>query len=73
MRKLSMTFALLVSLSGGYAAADTSAGDKKPAKETAGKGKTGDSCKSNSDCDQSGRPQRCRESKCEWAPVHPVT
>lgn len=66
-----LTLALVLSLTTGYAVADTSAGDKKPVK--AAKGKTGDACKSNSDCDQSGRPQRCSDSKCELVPMHPVT
>jgi len=59
--------ALLVglSLAAGVAAADTSA-DKKP-----GKGKTGDACKSNADCDQSGRPQSCKQSKCQLDPMPP--
>jgi hypothetical protein len=59
-----------LALAAGYAAADTSA-DKEPAK--AGKAKPGDPCKVNADCDQSGRPQFCRASKCEFAPTHKVT
>ncbi len=77
-RRLSIVWAvglfLGLSFTGGYAAADTSTGGKKdPAKDGGGKGKPGDVCKANTDCDQSGRPQRCRDSKCELAPVHPVT
>jgi hypothetical protein len=73
MRKLSIVCFLFLALTAGIAAADTSAGDKKPPKGTTGKAKTGDACKSSEDCDQSGRSQRCRESKCEPMPVHPVT
>ena len=54
-----------LSLAAGVAVADTSAGNKKePAK-----GKTGDACKSNSDCDQSARPQSCRNLKCQLDPM----
>lgn len=52
-----------LSLAAGYATADTSAGDKKPAK--AAKGKTGDACKSDADCDQSSQRQSCRNAKCQ--------
>lgn len=81
IRKPSILWAVALflglSFTAGYAVADLAADKKKepPPKESAGKapGKTGDVCKVNADCDQSGRPQRCRESKCELAPVHPVT
>jgi hypothetical protein len=65
-RLLSWAGALLLglSLAAGYAAADTSAGDKKPVKQ-AGKGKAGDPCKSNADCDQSSQPLSCRAAKCQ--------
>jgi hypothetical protein len=76
-RKLSIVGAaalfLGLSFTALHAAADTSADKKEPPKDSGGKGKAGDACKTNADCDQSGRPQRCRESKCELAPVHPVT
>ncbi len=71
MRKILCAAALVLGLSSASADTSTKGGPGKDT--TAGKGKTGDACKINSDCDQSGRPQRCRESKCELAPVHPVT
>ncbi len=53
------------------AAAETA----KQIKTAGGKAKAGASCKVNADCDQSERPQHCRENKCELTPppVHPVT
>ena len=39
-----------------------------------GKAKAGGACKADADCDQSGRPQSCRDGKCQAAPPpHPVT
>lgn len=38
-----------------------------------GKGKSGDACKSTSDCDQASHPQRCTDNKCRRVPMHPVT
>jgi len=63
---------LALSFSARVASADL-AGDKKDPGKDNGKGKAGAACKADSDCDQSGRPQRCRDSKCEARPVHPVT
>jgi hypothetical protein len=53
--------------------ADTSTKEPGGGKQPTGKAKPGAACKVDSDCDQSGRPLRCRESKCEALPVHPVT
>jgi hypothetical protein len=67
--------ALMLALGVAAAArADTSVDKKKdPTKEAGGKIKTGGACKADADCDQSNRAQRCRDSKCELVPVHPVT
>lgn len=74
MKKLS---ALLLGLSvlAAPAFADQADPDpKKPkAEKSSGKGKPGDACKTNDDCDQGSRPQSCRQNKCESRPVHPVT
>jgi hypothetical protein len=74
MRKTrSIVWALLLALGVTAAAwADTSTKGGGTGKEAA-KGKSGDACKINTDCDQSSRPMRCRESKCEFMPSHPVT
>jgi hypothetical protein len=67
MRKTLAVLLLGVSLT---AFGDTSTkGDPKP-----GKGKPGDACKVNADCDQSGRVQSCVASKCQYQPTppHPV-
>ena len=74
-RSIVWAAALCLGLSfSGYAAADTSADKPKPpAKEGGGKVKTGEACKVDADCDQSGRPQRCRDAKCAPMPTHPVT
>lgn len=71
-----MALCLGLALGAGYAVADTSTG--KPPGKTGGKaesakGKPGDACRQDTDCDQAGRPLRCRDSKCQFAPVHPVT
>jgi hypothetical protein len=66
MRKILWAAALSLGLAAS-ANADTSANDKK------GKVKTGGACKADGDCDQSSRAQRCRDSKCEPMPTHPVT
>jgi hypothetical protein len=71
MRKTTI-FALWALGFGGAALADTSA-DKPPAKQGSPKGKAGDGCKADGDCDQGGRPMRCRDGKCQLLPVHPVT
>jgi hypothetical protein len=72
MRKLGIVAVLMLGLSVAVWA-DTSAG--KGGKTAGGKAKAGASCKVNADCDQSERPQHCRENKCELTPppVHPVT
>jgi hypothetical protein len=72
MRKLGIVAVLMLGLAVA-AWADTSA--DKGGKTAGGKAKAGASCKVNADCDQSSRPQRCHENKCELAPVvvHPVT
>jgi hypothetical protein len=44
--------------------------EKEPAKTGA---KAGGACKADDDCDQSSRPHRCRDGKCEPRPSHPVT
>ncbi|HZS35815.1 MAG TPA: hypothetical protein VFF06_03265 [Polyangia bacterium] len=73
MRKILCALALAVGLSAA-ASADTSVDKKKDqTKEAGGKVKTGGACKVDVDCDQSSRAQRCRDSKCELVPVHPVT
>jgi hypothetical protein len=60
-----------LSLAAGYAAADTSADKKEPAK--AGKGRAGAACKTDADCDQSGQPMTCRASKCQIDRIPPPT
>ena len=70
MRKLGIAVALMLGLSVA-AWADTSA--DKGGKTAGGKAKAGDACKVNTDCDQSSRPQRCSDGKCQLAPQHPVT
>ena len=73
MRKILWAAVLSLGLAASVSA-DTSADKKKdPTKENGGKAKTGGTCKADADCDQSGRPQRCVDSKCELRPVHPVT
>ncbi len=75
MRKILCALILAVGL-GAAARADTSVDNNKkkdPTKETGGKVKTGGACKADADCDQTNRGQRCRDSKCELVPVHPVT
>jgi hypothetical protein len=55
-----------LALGAGHASADTSPGAKKDGgKKEAAKGKPGDACKTNADCDQSSQPQSCRQSKCQ--------
>jgi hypothetical protein len=80
MRKLRTVLAALVlCVFAGHAFADTSAdkgpGDKKaPKKEAPAKAKTGQACKVDADCDQSGNGQRCNSDKtCSPVIVHPVT
>jgi hypothetical protein len=58
-----------LSLGAGVAGADTST--KTPGEKT--KGKTGDACKTNSDCDQSAQPQTCSGGKCQVHRVPPPT
>lgn len=70
MRKIVCALMLALGLAAA-ARADTSADKKKD--PTAGKAKTGGACKADADCDQANRAQRCRDSKCELVPVHPVT
>ena len=86
-QRLSMLGAVALFLGISLSAAPTWAGatqDKEEPKTTAkkeaapeskgsGKKKAGESCKSNSDCDQSSQSQSCRDAKCQPQPVHPVT
>jgi hypothetical protein len=51
----------------GSAFADTSTNPPK------GKGKPGDACKTNADCDQSQGPQSCRAAKCQIDRIPPPT
>ncbi len=69
MRKILALFLALGISAAVWADTSTKGGTGKEA----AKGKTGDACKVNTDCDQSSRPMRCRESKCEFMPSHPVT
>ena len=59
----------------GVARADASPPEKSKGgkAEKVGKVKAGGACKADADCDQSSRPLRCRESRCEPYPSHPVT
>lgn len=60
-----------LSLGAGWAHADTSTG-KEPGKGA--KGKTGDTCKTDSDCDQSSQPHTCTAGKCQvHRPPPPTT
>src|SRR5262249_8125565 len=78
MRTFMMALCLGLTLGAGHAVADTSGKpppDKtgKTGKTGSAKGKAGGGGKDDGVCDQSGRAQRCRDSKCQAVPVHPVT
>ena len=80
MQNLRWIRALLlgVTLLAGPALADDAPPKKASKKEAAaekgsGKGKAGDACKTNEDCEQNARPQQCRDNRCEERPLHPVT
>ena len=78
MRKiLAMMFVVLVGAAG-VARADATTpeknkGGKGDKVDKVGKAKAGAACKTDADCDQSSRPTRCSDSKCEPYPSHPVT
>lgn len=84
MTKLPAFLLGLVFLATPAFAGDSPPASSKPApskKEAApeGKGKpkakAGEACKADTDCDRSGAPHRCVDSKCVAvpSPVHPVT
>lgn len=57
-----------LSFGAGLTQADTSTGKQPP-----GKGKPGNACKVNSDCDQSSQPQICASGKCQVFQPPPPT